>query len=241
MVKILIVESDSALLDALQYNLAHQEYEVCTAVNGAHALETVRQERPDLIVLEATLPGVDGLPMCRSLRQETIAPILMLTHCDGEVERVRGLDLDADDYVTKPFSMREFLARTKSLLRRADFIRQELASGIALADGENVRSTGTRLRSGDLVIDQVRREVTRSARKLRLKPQEYELLVFLVRNRGVALSRELILRQVWGWHRDVGSRTVDVHVRWLRRKIEPNPANPRRIVTVRGVGYRFEG
>jgi DNA-binding response OmpR family regulator len=142
--------------------------------------------------------------------------------------------MGADDYMAKPFSMREFLARTKALLRRATFIRHELGS-----DGDPLEAI--QLRSGDLVIDQVRRRVTRDASELRLKPQEYALLVFLVRNRGVALSRELILQQVWDWKRDVGSRTVDVHVRWLRSKIEVNPAVPRRIVTVRGVGYRFEG
>ena len=131
-------------------------------------------------------------------------------------------------------SMREFLARAKALLRRATFIRRELES-----DGDSLHAAQPR--SGDLVIDQVRRKVTRNDEELRLKPQEYELLAFLARNRGIALSRELILQQVWGWNRDVGSRTVDVHVRWLRRKIEPNPANPERIVTVRGVGYRFEG
>jgi DNA-binding response OmpR family regulator len=130
--------------------------------------------------------------------------------------------------------MREFLARTKSLLRRSSLIRRQLASGEDLTDAAQIRA-------GDLGVDRVRREVTRGGSPLRLKPQEYELLVFLVCNPGVALARDLILEQVWGWDRDVGSRTVDVHIRWLRAKIEPDPAEPRRIVTVRGVGYRFDG
>lgn len=234
MAKILIAESDPLLLDALQYNLAHQEYEVCTVQALERVVDAMRTERPDLIVLGLTMPQVDDQQTCQILRQETISPILALAPQAQDGDDGDGLEVKADDYLTKPFSMREFLARAKSLLRRATFIRQELGS-----DADPLE--GARLRSGDLIVDQVRRKVMCGDRELYLKPQEYELLVFLIRNRGVALSRELILQQVWGWKRDVGSRTVDVHVRWLRRKIEPDPANPRRIVTVRGVGYRFDG
>jgi DNA-binding response OmpR family regulator len=249
MAKILIVENDRALSDALQYNLAHQEYEVCTAQALERVVDRMRQERPDLIVLGLTMPDAEGgqaerslgqacrtlRQACSILRQETISPILVLAPPAEQVGQEDELvEVGADDYMTKPFSMREFLARTKSLLRRATFIRRELGSDDDPLDA-------ARLRSGDLTIDQVRRAVTRGGHVLRLKPQEYELLAFLVRNRGIALPRELILQQVWGWHRDVGSRTVDVHVRWLRSKIEADPAAPQRIVTVRGVGYRFEG
>ena len=241
MAKILIVENDPALMDALHYNLARQEYEVCAVQAPERVVEATREEHPDLIVLGlAPLQG-DGeqaghvlRQACRKVRQATISPILVLAPCVQDAEGVKGPEWGADDYLIKPFSMREFLARTKALLRRATFIRRELGS-----DGDPLDAI--QLRSGDLVIDQVRRKVMRDESMLHLKPQEYELLVFLVRNRGVALSRALILQQVWGWNRDVGSRTVDVHVRWLRSKIEEDPADPRRIVTVRGVGYRFDG
>jgi DNA-binding response OmpR family regulator len=230
--KILVVEDNVTLLDTLQYNLARQEYEVCTASDGTRALQVARQEHPDLIVLDLMLPELDGLEVCRILRQETIVPVLMLTARTSEVDKVVGLEVGADDYVTKPFSMREFLARVKTLLRRASFLREELAS-----------QTGPEHRKlvvGDLIIDQMRCEVTREGKPIHLKPQEYELLVFLVTNRGIALSRDLILERVWGWDYDGGSRTVDVHVRWLREKIEKDPGNPKRIITLRGIGYRFE-
>ena len=234
MAKILIAENDPTLLDALQYNLVHHEYEVCTVRILDRIVEATQRERPDLIVLGLATPGADGRQACHILRQATISPILVLASHAQEAEGNNAPAMGADDYLVKPFSMREFLARTKSLLRRATYVRQELGSDRDPLDA-------VRLHSGDLVVDQMRRTVTRDASELRLKPQEYELLAFLVRNRGVALSRELILRHVWGWKRDVGSRTVEVHVRWLRRKIEPDPAHPQRIVTVRGVGYRFEG
>jgi DNA-binding response OmpR family regulator len=214
---------------------------VCTVQAFERVVDTMRQEHPDLIVLGLARPDADGQQTdralrqaCRLLRQETVSPILVLAPPIQEPGQGDVLPVGADDYMAKPFGMREFLARAKALLRRATFIRRELES-----DGDSLHAA--QLRSGDLVIDQVRRKVTRNDEELRLKPQEYELLAFLARNRGIALSRELILQQVWGWNRDVGSRTVDVHVRWLRRKIEPNPANPERIVTVRGVGYRFDG
>jgi DNA-binding response OmpR family regulator len=158
----------------------------------------------------------------------------MLTARTEEVDKIVGLEVGADDYLTKPFSMRELLARVKALLRRVRLIREELVA-------ENGAVSGEELTFGDLTIDLTRHEVLRQGEPLRLKPQEYELLVFLARNRGMVLSRGLILERVWGWDYDGGTRTVDVHVRWLREKIEPDPAHPIRIVTVRGVGYRFEG
>jgi len=180
---------------------------------------------------------MDGFEVCRVLRREMSVPILMLTARDDEVDKVVGLEVGADDYLTKPFSMRELIARIKALLRRERLIREELA-----AEGEEEKeSRPPLLIHGDLTIDQVRREVLLAGEPLRLKPKEYELLLFLVRHRGIVLSRELILERVWGWDYDGGSRTVDVHVRWLREKIEPDPARPIRIVTVRSVGYRFEG
>jgi DNA-binding response OmpR family regulator len=168
----------------------------------------------------------------------------MLTARADEIDRVVGLEMGADDYLTKPFGMRELLARVKALLRRVELIRQELsAGGAAEGSAESLaQETGHEtLVFGDLEIDRGRREVRVAGTPIRLKPKEFELLLFLARNRGIALSRDLILERVWGWTFDGDSRTVDVHVRWLREKIEPDPAQPRRIVTVRGIGYRFDG
>lgn len=231
--KILVVEDEPTLLDTLQYNLTRQGYAVCLAEDGPTALETARKERPDLIVLDIMLPGLDGFEVCRILRQEMNAPILMLTARDDEVDKVVGLEVGADDYMTKPFSMRELMARVKALLRRVRLTREEVAAGDPEVESDV-------LVSGDLTVDLTRCEVSRAGETLHLKPKEYDLLVFLIQNRGIVLSRDVILDRVWDWDYRGGSRTVDVHVRWLREKIEPEPANPVRIVTVRSMGYRFE-
>jgi DNA-binding response OmpR family regulator len=236
--KVLIVEDEAVLRYTLQYNLVRQGYEVLTAADGRSALEVARKERPDLILLDVMLPGLDGLEVCRILRQEMKVPILMLTAKAEEVDKVVGLEVGADDYITKPFSMRELLARVKAALRRVRLMREEVA-----AAGQN--ATGVpqpaAISFGDLTIDVGRGEVLRAGRALGLKPKEYELLLFLARHRSMVLSRDVILQRVWGWDFVGGSRTVDVHVRWLREKIEDDPARPTRIVTVRGMGYRFEG
>jgi DNA-binding response OmpR family regulator len=232
--KVLVVEDDLTLLDTLEYNLASEGYEILTASDGLMALEVAREEQPDLMVLDIMLPGLDGLEVCRVLRREMNVPILMLTARADEVDRVVGLEMGADDYLVKPFSMREFLARVKALLRRVRLIREEV-------EAEGGPAEGKQLAYDDLIIDLDRHEVRVGDTPLRLKPKEYDLLLFLVRHTGIALSRDLILDRVWGWDYSGGSRTVDVHVRWLREKIEADPANPERIVTVRGVGYCFEG
>jgi DNA-binding response OmpR family regulator len=232
--RILVVEDDLTLLETLEYNLTTEGYEVITAADGLMALDVAREEEPDLIVLDLMLPRLDGFEVCRILRPETTVPILMLTARTDEVDRVVGLEVGADDYLTKPFSMRELLARVKALLRRVRLIREEMA-------GEQGMTGTEQLAFGDLIIDLDRREVLVRGESLRLKPKEFELLVFLARHPGMALSRELLLERVWGWDYGGGSRTVDVHVRWLREKVEADPANPERIVTVRGVGYCFEG
>ncbi len=232
--KILVVEDDLTLLETLEYNLTRQGYAVLTAADGLRALELARQAQPDLIVLDVMLPVFDGLEVCRLLRREMNTLILMLTARAEEVDRVLGLEMGADDYLTKPFSMRELLARVKALLRRVALIRQEnTAAGQTSAAEEP-------LVFGDLTIDLGRHEVSRRGESLHFKPKEYDLLVFFARHQGVVLSRDQILEQVWGWDYVGGSRTVDVHVRWLRVKIEDDPANPARIVTVWGVGYCFE-
>jgi DNA-binding response OmpR family regulator len=237
--KILVVEDEPALMDTLVYNLTGQGYKLLQADSGTLALKIAREQKPDLILLDIMLPGMDGFEVCRILRQESSVPILMLTARDEVVDRVVGLEVGADDYLTKPFSMRELTARVKALLRRERLIRERI-------DEENdspdpVSGKSQQMRFGDLVIDQTRREVRLKGKALHLRPKEYDLLVFLARNKGIALSRDLILERVWGWEHDGSSRTLDVHIRWLRTKIEPEPGRAGRIVTVRGIGYRFEG
>jgi DNA-binding response OmpR family regulator len=236
--RILVVEDEETLLETLQYNLERQGYEVLCARDGQQAIQLARAEEPDLLLLDVMLPGLDGFEVCRILRKEMSVPILMLTARDEEVDKVVGLEVGADDYLTKPFSMRELMARVKALLRRVRLIREEVSASQGPVPTVD---TDEPLQFGNLEIDLARREVRLEGTALRLKPKEFELLVFLARNRGIALSRDLILERVWGWEHDGSSRTVDVHIRWLREKIEPDPGNARRIITVRGIGYRFDG
>lgn len=234
--KILIVEDETTLQEALAYNLRRQGYDVELAGDGQAALNVARRIRPDLIILDIMLPGMDGFEVCRILRQEMTTPVLMLTARDDEIDRVVGLEVGADDYLTKPFSMRELLARVKALLRRVRMVREEIGVGHG-----QVESPQSVIQHGNLVINNARREALLDGHPLPLKPKEYDLLLYLAQHRGQVLTREQILERVWGWEYIGDSRTVDVHIRWLREKIEPDPANPRRIVTVRGAGYRFEG
>lgn len=237
--KLLIVEDEPTLLDTLKYSLEQQGYEVVTASDGVQALATARTEKPGLVILDLMLPGLDGIEVCRILRQEMSLPILMLTAKDEEVDKIVGLEVGADDYLTKPFSMRELLARVRAHLRRVRLLREELESS-GQADQESPNGD-VAISFGDLVIDESRREIRRNDDVLALRPKEFELLLFLARNRGIALGRSLILERVWGWDFEGGSRTVDVHIRWLREKIEVDPAHPSRILTIRGIGYRFDG
>lgn len=239
--KVLIVEDDLTLQEMLEYNLSLQGYDVLKAANGRFALDIARSGKPDLIILDLMLPGIDGFEVCRILRKELSVPILMLTARTEEVDKIVGLEMGADDYLTKPFSMRELAARVKALLRRVELMREEFATTPALGEADPDMQQPDMLTFGDLVVDQGRREVRLHEKPLRLKPKEYDLLLFLTRHQGIALSRDLILERVWGWSFDGSSRTVDVHVRWLREKIEPDPAQASRIVTVRGIGYRFDG
>lgn len=239
--KILVVEDDQTLLETLEYNLQRQGYEVVTAENGRTALILARTQKVDLILLDVMLPGLDGFEVCRILRKELSTPILMLTARSEEIDKIVGLEMGADDYLTKPFSMRELLVRVKAMLRRVDLIREELSVESAVLATAVASGPEATLVYDNLVIDQNRREVRLAEKVLRLKPKEYDLLLFLARHQGIALSRDLILERVWGWTFDGNSRTVDVHVRWLREKIEAAPAEARRIVTVRSIGYRFDG
>jgi DNA-binding response OmpR family regulator len=231
---ILVVEDEPSLQETLAYNLKKEGYTVEAVGDGLVALETARRLKPDLIVLDLMLPGIDGFEVCRILRKELTTPVLMLTARDDEIDRVVGLEVGADDYLTKPFSMRELMARVKAQLRRARLIREELWK-------QNAETPQEKISFDNLVINQTRREVILNEGPLQLKPKEYELLLFLAEHRGQMVSREFILERVWGWDYIGDSRTVDVHVRWLRQKIEANPAKPERIITVRGGGYRFEG
>jgi DNA-binding response OmpR family regulator len=233
--KILVVEDEPSLQETLVYNLEKLGYTVDAVGDGRQAVETARTFQPDLILLDLMLPGLDGFEVCKILRREMSVSILMLTARDDEIDRVVGLEVGADDYITKPFSMRELMARVKAQLRRTQVIRDEM---------EKIHTPEPPAKSfvfDNLVINISRREVMLDGNILAMKPQEYELLVFFADHRGQMLSREFILERVWGWEYIGDSRTVDVHVRWLRQKIEPDPAKPVRIVTVRGGGYRFEG
>jgi DNA-binding response OmpR family regulator len=233
--KILVVDDEISLQETVSYSLTKEGYQVEVAGDGDAGLELARTLKPDLIILDVMLPGLDGFEVCRILRQETNTPVLMLTARDDEIDRVVGLEVGADDYLPKPFSMRELIARVKALLRRVRLIREEV--GTSAAEGGQPQV----MVFGNLTIDTGRREVLLDGQVIALKPKEYELLSFMGTNKGRVLSRELILERVWGWGFVGDSRTVDVHVRWLREKIESVPDKPQRIITVRGAGYRFEG
>jgi DNA-binding response OmpR family regulator len=234
---ILVVEDEPSLQETLAYNLKKQGYIVEAAGDGRIALEAARRLKPDLLILDIMLPELDGFEVCRILRKEMSMPILMLTARDDEIDRVVGLEVGADDYLTKPFSMRELMARVKAQLRRTQLLRDELQK---VRSGDPVSALET-LEFENLIINQTRREVLLDGHVLGLKPQEYDLLLFFAEHKRQMLTREFILERVWGWDYVGDSRTVDVHVRWLRQKIEKSASNPQRIVTVRGGGYRFEG
>jgi DNA-binding response OmpR family regulator len=222
--RILIVEDEPTLAQALRYNLEREGYRVTLASQGQEALDTFHLRHPDLVILDLILPDMDGLEVCRALRRHSSVPILILTARGEETDRVVGLELGADDYMVKPFSMRELVARVRALLRRAQSSPPDEV-----------------LVSSDLRLDLRRREAYRGGMPLPLRPKEFDLLAFFMRHRGRALSREEILTHVWGVDVAVDTRTVDVHVRWLREKVEKVPSKPTRIITVRGLGYRFEG
>jgi DNA-binding response OmpR family regulator len=224
--KILVVDDEPTLIATLRYNLEREGYEVITAQDGESGLALGRTHRPDLVLLDLMLPGLDGLQVCRLLRREMQVPILMLTAKGDEVDKVVGLEMGADDYVTKPFSMREVVARVKALLRRAD-IRTPTEDDI--------------LTAGELQLDLRKRAATMGGVATAMKPKEFDLLTFFMRNPGHAFTREQLLHHVWGYDFAGDTRTVDVHIRWLREKIEDRPDKPAKLITVRGTGYRFDG
>ncbi len=228
MAKVLIVEDQKTLATELADKLRSEGYSVFTAFDGEDGLEKVHTEHPDLVVLDIMLPKLDGLSLCRMIRRDTTTahiPIIMLTARSSEVDKIVGLESGADDYMVKPLALGEFLARVRAVMRRApghSVLQEELVSN-------------------DLRLSLTGRRLFRDGEEKNLSNKEFDLLTELMRNKGVVLSRDLILAKVWGYDYFVDKRTVDVHIRWLREKIEDDASNPQRIVTVRGVGYRFEG
>ena len=243
--KILVVDDEPILVETIAYNLEQSGYQVVTASDGVSALETVRQETPDLIVLDIMLPGIDGLEVCRQIRRDdetATVPIIMLTAKGEEIDRVVGLEVGADDYVTKPFGRRELLARIRALLRRSDYPTFSGSNGHQVGASPNGQAHGVakgELIAGPLRIDQAGRRVNCRGQELELQPKQFDLLIYLVRNRGTVLTRDQLLHNVWGYDYVGDTRTVDVHIRWLREKLEEDPANPKLVQTVRGVGYVF--
>ncbi|MBV9169286.1 MAG: response regulator transcription factor [Chloroflexi bacterium] len=233
MADILVVEDEDSLLQTLRYNLVRAGHEVRLCTDGARALDLIRGNPPNLLVLDLMLPGLGGLDVCRAVRADSAPavrqlPILILTARDEEIEKVVGLEMGADDYLTKPFSMHELLARVKALLRRAEM-------------RAIVNDSPVRLEANDLVVDVAARRVTLAGQPLELKRREFDLIAYLVQHSGQVQSRDRLLRHVWGYEDTGDTRTVDVHVRWLRRKIERDPTAPERLRSVRGVGYVFVG
>ena len=224
--RVLVVEDERSLAEALQFNLERQGYVVIVETDGARAVQRVIDDAPDLMLLDVMLPGLDGFEVCRRVRAHSNLPILMLTARGEEVDRVLGLEIGADDYLTKPFSLRELQARVRALLRRSTI------PDSATTDEGHV---------GNIRVSAGERRAWRNGQELQLRPREFDLLSFLVRNHSLALSRQQILDGAWGSDYVGDERTVDVHIRALREIIEDDPAHPSRIVTVRGIGYRFQG
>lgn len=222
--KILVVDDEPAILELVTYNLEQAGFSTLTATDGEAALRLVEEERPDLVILDIMLPKMDGFEVCRIIRTRYNTPILMLTARREEVDRVLGLELGADDYMVKPFSPRELVARVRAILRRA---------------AEAGSRKGGLIVVGDLVINPESHEVRVRGQKVDLTLKEYQLLKFLAENPGRVFTREVLLDRLWegGYFGD--TRTIDVHIRHLREKIEEDPSNPRYILTVRGVGYKF--
>ena len=227
---ILIIEDEATLVNNVADKLRAEGYKVSIAMDGETGWEKVRAEKPDLLVLDIMLPGLDGLSICRMVRNDTnikSTPIIMLTARSTEIDKIISLEMGADDYMVKPFGLGEFLARVRAVLRRVG--------------DQGSANTSDEMLSGDIRVNMTGRRVFKGEEEIKLSNKEFDLLVELMRNKNAVLSRDLILSKVWGYDYFVDKRTVDVHIRWLREKIEDDPSNPRRIATVRGVGYRFEG
>ena len=233
---VLVVDDENILRETLSYNLRREGFTVHAAADGNEALRLAKAFPPDAVVLDVMLPGMDGLDVCRALRVHSSVPILLLSARGEEIDRVVGLEIGADDYLTKPFAMRELLARVRAMIRRA---RMPVHAPADKTSETTARSAGV-ISLGRLEIDGPKRRVSLGGQPVALKPKEFDLLFYLARHPGVVLSRDAVLREVWGYDFPMDTRTVDVHIRWLRQKLEDDPANPRLIETVRGYGYRLE-
>jgi two-component system response regulator RegX3 len=224
--RVLIVEDEASLADSVRYNLEREGYAVETSLDGASALDLFRSAPPDLVVLDLMLPHLSGLDLCRLIRAESDVPIIMLTAKDAEADKVAGLELGADDYVTKPFSMRELISRVRANLRR---------SRMAAGDG----ASGEVLRGGPVELDAARHEVRVRGEPAVLTPKEFDLLETFLSRKGRLLTRDFLIDSVWGADYYGDTKTLDVHVKRLRQKVEDDPHRPRHLVTVRGLGYKF--
>ncbi len=219
---ILVVDDEEPILQAISYSLRKDGFRVHVAANAEACMRQFREQAPDLIVLDVMLPSASGFQVCRKIRETSDVPIILLTARVEERDKVMGLELGADDYVTKPFSMKELVARVKAVLRR-----------------RTDPSSTAPLRSGEIEIDEARHEVSVRGKTTELSPKEFALLAFLVRHPDLVFSRQTLIDRVWGADAFVDERTVDVHIRWLRSKIEANPSSPVKILTVRGMGYKL--
>ena len=228
MTRVLIVEDEPDLADPLAYLLRREGYEVEIAEDGPAALSAFRERGADIVLLDLMLPGMPGTEVCRQLRTTSGVPIIMLTAKDSEVDKVVGLELGADDYVTKPFSLRELTARIRAIFRRAD---QAAAAAVASPDGP------VSVHVGRVEVDLAGHRLLRDGDSVPVKPKAFELLSFLIRHQGQVFTRDQLLERVWGYDYAGESRTVDVHVHWLRGEVEEDPATPVHLQTVRGVGY----
>lgn len=231
--KVLVVDDEPAIRELVQFNLERAGLSVIQAADGEEALALFHAEEPDLILLDLMLPKLDGFTVCRRIREESLAPIIMLTARTAEQDRVDGLEMGADDYLIKPFSPRELVARVKAVLRRVE--EQPAGSGPAPA----AASSGSVLRHGPILLDRERHEVFVEGEPVYLTPKEFALLALLMAHPGRVYSRETLLDQVWGYEFAGDTRTVDVHVRRLRQKVEKDPAHPSLLETVHGLGYRL--
>lgn len=223
--RVLIVEDEPSLADSLRYNLEREGYEVTVATDGRAAIEVFRRERPSIVILDLMLPEISGLDVCRTIRDESDVPIIMVTAKDSEADKVTGLELGADDYVTKPFSVRELVSRVRAHLRRAKMRMPDITEDVVAG--------------GPVVLDVARHEVLVRGEAVPFPPKEFELLETLLRRKGRLLTREFLIEQIWGADYVGDTKTLDVHIKRIRRKIEADPHHPQHLVTVRGLGYKF--
>jgi two-component system response regulator RegX3 len=223
---VLLIEDEAPLAESIAYNLVREGLIVTTAADGERALELFRAEPPQMVVLDLMLPKLAGLDVCRAIRAESQVPILILTAKDSEADKVAGLELGADDYVTKPFSMRELVSRVRAHLRRAGM-------------GQSARPREGRLAGGPVELDPASHEVMAHGEQIQLTPKEFELLELLLARKGRLLTRQFLIEEIWGPGYVGDTKTLDVHVKRVRQKVEPDPHRPRYLLTVRGLGYKF--